>query len=318
MRIRATVTSLVVLLVVLSGGLARASVPIETVVAFNPTAGEFPEGVAVDKTGDVFVSLIEPVGDVVKFAPDGSRTVLAHFAAASFGPLGLATDAVGNVYVCDATFDPSTAGIYRVTPDGTATRLDGTGAMQFPNGVALDKRGNVYATDSATGAVWRIPPGGTGEIWFQDPLLQGTGAFGLGFPLGANGIAYRNGRILVANTEGAKLVSIPVLPDGSPGTPSVVAQGPELFGSDGIALGVLGDVFVAVNPQSMLVRVATGGSITTLATSADGLENPASLAFGAGRGDRKAMYVTNFAIFTSPPHPALLRVDVGEPGVPLP
>ena len=318
MRIRAVVTCTVVLIVLLSGGLARANASIETVVAFNPLAGEFPEGVAVDKTGNVYVSLTEPVGDVVKFAPDGSRSVLAHFAAASFGPLGLATSAARDVYVADATFDPSTAGIYRVTPDGTSTRLDGTGPMQFPNGVALDKRGNVYATDSATGAVWRIPPGDSGEIWFQSPLLEGTGAFGLGVPLGANGIAFRNGRILVSNTEGAKLVSIPVLPDGSAGSPTVVAEGPDLLGSDGIALGALGDVFVAVNPQNMIVRVAADGSITTIATAADGLENPASLAFGAGRGDRRSMYVTNFAIFTSPPHPALLKADVGEPGLPLP
>lgn len=318
MRIRAALAFVVVALtVVLSGGLARASVPIQTVVSFDPTAGEFPEGLAVDKVGNVYVSLINPAGEVVKFAPDGTRSVLAHFAAPAFGPLGLATDATGNVYVCDATFDPSTAGIYRVSPDGTATRLDGTSSMVFPNGVALDKQGNVYASDSATGSIWKIPRGGTGAIWLQDPLLQGTGAFNLPFPIGANGIEFRRGDLIVANTEVGSLVSIPVLPDGSPGTPTVIADGPELFGSDGIAVGVLGDVFVAVNPQSTLVRVAPDGSTTTLATGADGLENPASLAFGAG-SDRKSMYVTNFAIFTSPPHPALLKAAVGEPGVPLP
>jgi sugar lactone lactonase YvrE len=314
MRIRAIITGTALLGVVVSGGPARASVLIETVVAFNPAVGEFPEGVALDKTGNLYVSLIEPVGDVLKITPDGSRSVLAHFDAANFGPLGLATSASGDVYVADATFDPSTAGIYRVTRDGTSTRLAGTGPMRFPNGVALDTRGNVYATDSATGAIWRIPPGGSGEIWFQDPLLEGTGAFGLGFPIGANGIAFRNGQILVANTEGAKLVSIPVLPNGSAGSPKVVAEGSGLFGSDGIALGVLDDVFVALNPQNMLVRVAPDGSITTLATAADGLENPASLAFGTGRGDRKSLYMTNFAVFTASPHPALLKVAVGEPG----
>jgi sugar lactone lactonase YvrE len=318
MRTRAVVVfTAVVLAVVSSGGIARASVPIRTVVSFDPTTGEFPEGVAVDKTGNLYVSLIEPTGDVVKLAPDGTRSVLAHFPASAFGPLGLATDPTGNVYVCDATFDPSTAGIYRVTPSGTATRLPGTGSMVFPNGVALDKRGDVYASDSATGSIWKIPPGGTGEIWIHDHLLEGTGAFNLGFPLGANGIAFRKGQLLVANTEVGSLVSIPVLRDGNAGTPSVVADGPELFGSDGIAVGVFGDVFVAVNPQSNLVRVSRDGSITTLATAADGLENPASLAFGTGT-DRRSLFVTNFAIFTSPPHPALLEASVSEAGVPLP
>ena len=43
-----------------------------------------------------------------------------------------------------------------------------------------------------------------------------------------------------------------------------MAEGPVLFGADGIALDVHGDVFVAVNPQSTLLRVESDGSITSL------------------------------------------------------
>jgi hypothetical protein len=35
-------------------------------------------------------------------------------------------------------------------------------------------------------------------------------------------------------------------------------------------------------------------------------------------GDRKSLFVTNFAVFSSAPTPALLKVAVGEPGLPLP
>ena len=301
----------------LSGGLAYASVTVQTVVAFNPAAGEFPEGVAADVRGNVYVSLVEPVGEIRKIGPTGAQSVLAHFPGPGFGPLGLAVDAAGNLYVAVASFEAATRGVYRVLPDGTTERLPGTDQILFPNGVAVDPRGNVYATDSISGAVWRIQPGGSAEVWIQDVLLEGNGAVGLGFPLGANGIALARKVITVSNTENARIVRVPVLPDGSAGTPSVLAEGPELFGSDGIAVSVLGNTYVAVNPQSTLLRVDSDGSITTLATAADGLNNPASLAFGTSMGNRKSLFMTNFAVFSSSPTPALLKVAVGEPGAPL-
>jgi sugar lactone lactonase YvrE len=56
------------------------------------------------------------------------------------------------------------------------------------NGIALDKGGNVYVTDTIGGAVWRVPAdGGAATKWFESPLLLGDGSFNFGFPLGANG-----------------------------------------------------------------------------------------------------------------------------------
>ncbi len=114
---------------------------------------------------------------------------------------------------------------------------------------------------------------------------------------------------------------IPVRPDGAAGAPDLLVQGPSLFGADGLALDVNQNLYVAVSGQSTLLRVAaTGDTITTLATPADGLDDASSLAFGTGRGDRKALFFVNFAFFGPPAsaHPALLRLDVGVPGVPLP
>jgi sugar lactone lactonase YvrE len=221
------------------------------------------------------------------------------------------------LYVALASFDPATRGVYSVAPDGATARLPGTGGILFPNGVALDPRGDLYVTDSIAGAIWKIPRGGSAAVWFQSPLLAGNGSVGLGFPLGANGIAFGKNDVVVSNTEAAKLVRIAVLPDGSAGAASVVAQGPALFGADGVALDVFGDAFVAVNSQNTLLRVAPDGSITTLATAADGLDNPASLAFATSHGERKTLYITNFAVFSAAPKPALLRTGVGVPGMPL-
>ena len=317
---RRVVVSLIVVLSVLPVA-AAASSQVETLVSFNPAAGEFPEGVAVDKTGNIYVS-VTPLGQIRRYAPDGSESLLATVpATAGFGPTGLALDATGTVYAADVTFDPATRGVYRIGRDGSSERLPGTGGILFANGLAFDQRGNLYVTDSISGAVWRIPRGGTAEVWAHDPLLAGNGSFGFGFPIGANGIAFQHGELVIANTELSRLVRVPVLPDGSAGAADVLVQAPALFGADGVALDVKGNLYVAVSGQSTLVRVAPdGGSITTLASATDGLDDDSSLAFGTGRGDRKALFFVNFALFGPPAsaHPSLSRLEVGVPGVPLP
>jgi sugar lactone lactonase YvrE len=317
MRTRIVVAALLAVLA-LSSGVAQASLPLETIATFNPAAGEFPEGLAISKTNQIYVTMTNPIGEIRRIGANGEQSVLAHFDVPGLGPLGLATSASGLLYVAVSTLDPGTRGVYVVRADGTSARLPGTDGILFPNGLTLDKRGNVYATDSIAGAVWRIPPHGSAQLWVQDPLLEGTGAFGLGFPIGANGIGFWHNEIFVTNSEGGRLVRIPVDPDGGPGAPSVLAEAPELFGVDGVALGVHGNIYVAVIAQSLLVVVSQAGSIDTLATAADGLNGPSSLAFGAGKGDRQNLFILNFSVFSATPTPSLLKGAVGEPGLPLP
>lgn len=213
------------------------------------------------------------------------------------GPAGLAVDAPGNVYTGLVTFDPATQGVYRIAPGGSGERLPGTGQIGLANALAFDKNGNLYVTDTIRGAVWRIPRGGSATLWIEHPLLAGDGSAGLGFTIGANGIAYRQGWVYVAVTEGARVVRIPVQGDGGAGSPGVVAEGTPLYGVDGITLDVHGDVWAPVIAQSTLVKVsAADGTMTTVATAADGLDFASSAAFGTGRGDRKSLFLVNFAI----------------------
>jgi sugar lactone lactonase YvrE len=297
--------------------IALAGDKVETVVSFDATKGELPEGVAEDKSGNVYVDFISPVSELRKIAPDGTQTVVAEFPPGGFGPLGLAVDAPGNVYVAMTTFDPATAGVYRVSRDGTAERLPGTEDILFANGLAFDKLGNLYVTDTIGGAVWKIPPGGSAEQWIQDPLLEGNFALGMAFPIGANGVAVAGNSLVVDNTEQASLLRIPIRVDGSAGTPQVIAQDPALFGADGVTLDVFGAVYVAVIAQNTIVKVS-GGSITTLVDAGDGIVGASSLVFGTGKGDRQSLYAVNFGVFSPVPEPALLRIPVGVPGRPVP
>ena len=315
MRLRAFLATIAVTALLLPAPAAHAA-EIETLVTFDLEAGELPEGVAIDKRGSIFVSLTAPVSQIRKIAPSGQQTTLVDLGLGGFGPLGLAVDARGNVYAAAASFDPATQGVYRITPEGAATRLPGTGAIAFPNGLAFDQRGSLYVADS-TGNVWRIPRGGEAEVWSDDPLLIGDGSAGAGVPIGANGITYRTNEIVVGNTDLGTLVSIPVLPDGSAGEATVIAEDPAIFGIDGLTVDVHGTIYACVIAQSTIVRVGEDG-IETLADADDGIVGASSIAFGQGRRDHRSLYGVNFGVFSPQPTPSLFRLPVGVPGSPQP
>jgi sugar lactone lactonase YvrE len=316
MRLRTILAALTVAALALPITPARAA-DVETVVSFDLGSGELPEGLAIDKRDNAYVSLIAPVSEIRKITPSGDQSTLVSFDVGGFGPLGMAVDAAGTVYVAVASTDPATQGVYRVSADGTATRLPGTEAMTFPNGLALDHRGNLFVTDAAFGAVWRIPRGGSAELWIQDPLLEGTGDLGAGVPIGANGITYRTNEIVVGNTDLGTLVSIPILPDGSAGEGIVIADDPAIFGIDGLTVDVHGTIYACVIVQSTIVRLGDDG-IETLADAGDGIVGASSIAFGQGRRDHRSLYGVNFGVFSPEPRPSLFRLPVGVPGAPQP
>jgi len=310
---------------------AKSNGQFEAVTSFNAENKELPEGITIDKTGNMYVSLGPPFfvgggyGAIWKLSPDGTEiTSLVEYPDGP-APAGLAVDPPGNVYFALANPGGSDRGVYRLTGDGNPERLPGTENMVVPNGLALDKQGNLFASDSAWGAIWRIPAKGSGsaEIWLQHELVAGCTLD----DFGANGVAFWKGDLYVANTGRGALVHVPILIDGSPGDPMIVAGDPdceqdELFGMDGIALDVHGNVYALLVLQNKLVRIdPSDGSFTVLLTEEDGLWNPASIAFGTGKGDRESIFITNYAVI--PPGsdifgPAVLKYDVGVPGLPLP
>jgi sugar lactone lactonase YvrE len=304
---------------------------------------DYPEGIALDKKGNIFVSLPR-LGEVWRISPKGEQTVLCSGLPEA---LGLAVDAPGNVYVAVGSIDPGLRGVYRIGRDGSSCELfPGTERMIYPDGLAFDKRGNLYATDAAEGAIYRIHRrGGPAHVWLQHELLSGSGVFGFPTPIGANGIQYWKNSLLVANSEQYTIVRIPILPDGSPGEPEVFYQAAYLpvpntpfripleFVPDGIALDVLGNIYIADPAYSQLYLVPADGSQgTPLATYETELDNPTSLAFGTGKGERENLFIANYDLIdaageagvgfpvNNQPHdgPALLKMGTGIPGRPLP
>lgn len=328
-------------------------------VPFDGSAFEFLEGVAVDKTGNVFVSLrASPVGPLPfpdqlwKISPSGEKCKYAEFSLPGGGGCGLAVDAVGNVFM--ARNSELGRGVYRVDRDRNVALLPGTEQIAFPDGLAFDQRGNLYITESFSlaasephgfgqGGIWRVAKGGgTAELWLRDELLTGVyPPLLFTFPVGANGIIYCHGALYVNNTDARTVVRVPVRPNGSPGEPTVWARidsAPgliqDLVGDnpglpvmlDGISADVHGNLYVAVPTRAAIVRInAIDRSQETVAAYPDfPLDAPVSLAFGTGKGDRQSLLVTNLgysALFLPAlpwSGPALVKIDIGIPGLPLP
>ena len=311
-------------LVVVAAGAAQAQATVQVVTSFNEAQGQNPEGIAIDRTGAIFVS-VSPLGDVWRIPPGSDDPqpfghVDGITPGADFGLLGLAVDVFGNVYGAVQSANPDANGVWRFDRfTGDATRLPGTAAMGIPNGLTFDKQANLYVTDSARGAIWRIPWGGEAAIWLQDPALTGDGSLGLG--LGANGIAVQKGVFTVTNTERRTILRVPKV-GGEPGSISVLTTLPVGDNPDGVTMDVFGDAFVAMNLANAIGKVRPSGSMSVVA-SGDPLDFPSSVVFGTTFGQRTTIYGVNFSIselFQLPPGdgPGVFRFGAGVPGMPVP
>jgi len=317
-------------------------------IALDASQGEYPEGVAVDKVGNIFVSIgggSGPRGAILKFTPAGDKSVLVDFGTP--GAVGLAVDADGDVYVA-RSIAPNN-GVYRVDRQGRVVRLPGTEQIVFPNALAFDQRGNLYVTETFSinpssgafdlGGIWRIPPRGRAQLWLRDELLTGLGPTLFPYPVGANGIAFYHGDLYVINTDQALVVRVPVGYHGRPGQPEVwtqVADVPEsiFFENpfiplmpDGLALDVHGNIYIAVPSRAAIVRInADDLSQETLTAFPDSAlpDAPLSVAFGTGKGERESLFISNGGIsqMIVPglpwAGPGLVKIEVGNPGLPLP
>jgi sugar lactone lactonase YvrE len=322
----------------------ESALAVRSVLRLPP--GDHPEGVAVDRSGNVYVSSRRFVGplrqaEILRIDPDDRATVLARLPDTADprgnGVLGLVTDRHGNIYAALDSRDPASRGVWRINADSARTeRLAGSEQMSFPNALIFDPDGNLYATDSETGAIWRFPLDGSSEPapWMRDELLAPFPFDPFGIPLpsgelqpfalpGANGIAfYPPNHLYVANTEKGLVVQVPIEADGCAGKARILAgepvpsdpeewvPDPRLWTIDGIAVDAQGDVYAVIPawpvvshviglPLSPLVRIsAATGDVCAVATTPEAFHVPLSLAFGRGTRDRRGLLVTNSALFS--------------------
>ena len=145
-----------------------------TLARFN-----FPQGVAVDGSGNVYVAdsgnstirMITPAGVVTTLAGAAGQvgsTDATGSSARFSSPTGVAVDTSGNVYVADLGNHKirkiaSGAAVTTLAGSGTAGSVDATGiAARFnqPSGVAVDTAFNVYVADNTDPTIRKITSAG--------------------------------------------------------------------------------------------------------------------------------------------------------------
>lgn len=300
--------------------------------AVLPADFRHPESIATDPaTGQVYVGSFdarEPHAirdnQILRLSPDGEVlarvrlgptpvTGLAHHGSdlyfLNFGasrlqrlPADFADGARPEDVVAFAALAPAAPPVREVAnPDGSSDRI-AFGAAGFPaiNGLAFDRSGNAYVSDSFQGAIYRIAAAATCapcrvEVLARDGLLATTGAL----PFGANGIAIDDaaGRLYVNNAGDGRVLRMPL----AGGAVEVLADG--LYGADGLLLH--GDrLWVAANQIDTVVAIDLRGKVRARAgrfhgIAADG--TPDGLLFPAAtavQGTR--MIVANLALPLTP------------------
>jgi streptogramin lyase len=176
-----------------------------------PGDDAYPEGIAAGRDGTLFIGSIstgkiwrvaEGSTDAEEFVADG---VLAR------GALGMKVDDARDIlWVCDSNpAGPAGGTIVGINlSDGeVAVRHDMAGNA-LCNDIVVDPAGNLWATDSFGGAIYRVPAAvassnAAASLWLQHPLLEPPP---MGF--GANGIALAGQRLFVSVTSPGTLVRI--------------------------------------------------------------------------------------------------------------
>jgi sugar lactone lactonase YvrE len=229
-----------------------------------------PEGLAFERGGRSLV-VGTSTGDLLRFAADGSSTLLAS----------VGESLAGITVLRDGRILAASFGEGRVWSVDPVTGFASIYASGVPgvNWIVQTKRGRVLASLSLDGTIVDITGGA--------PLVR---ASDLSFP---NGMALRgDGHLYVAQTGLGNVVRLPVATDGTLGAPTVWATG--IPGVDGIGFDRRGNL-LAVGGDTLWVVPAAGGAASVLSTDPL-LDWPASLAFGGAKFGRRNIYLVNYGL----------------------
>ncbi|MGA2693981.1 MAG: hypothetical protein ABSF76_16580 [Opitutaceae bacterium] len=260
------------------------------------TSASFPDpyGIAVNASGNLYVAdinlntirQITPAGVVTTFA--GTSGVAGSTngtgTSASFsGPIAIAVDTAGNLYVAEETNNT----IRKITPAGVVTtfagqvgvvgNIDGaasSASFNHPRGIAVDGSGNVFVADNFNDTIRKITPAGQVSTLAGSPGVSGSldGMGGYALFNGPTGVTVDgNGNIFVTDSNNNTVRRI--TPSGSVTTVagtaspywSVIGQdgtGPNVkfnFPS-GVAVDAAGNLYIADTQDCSIRKGASSGA----------------------------------------------------------
>lgn len=228
-----------------------------------------PVGMAYAADGNLYVANWSS-GTVLKFSPDGRRSV---FAAELSGPSGLAISPQGDIYVASYNEDL----VWRFTPGGERSVF--VRGLATPAGLSFDARGRLLIANRRTNQILAVHPDGRIDV----------AAAGLQTPVGAVELA--GGDLLVSNIAGGIALVTGTTPARTVNT-ELQSPGP------GIVRAGADAAYVVDFGGTTISRVDRQGRRTVIA---DGLRSPTGLALAPDGSLLVATWGTNAAYRLSRP-----------------
>jgi len=247
----------------------------------------FPEGVTVDKLGNFYIGSMDE-GRIFKTAPGATEAEPFIEAGANdlVSVLGLyADDATGTLWACSS--DADNAQLSGTAPVALKAFDLATGAAkgsyEFPgsgfcNDITIDAAGNVYASDSWSPRILRLPVGGDAlEEWVNDAVL-GVDMWSL------NGLDVDQGQnvLYIVNIATGQLFSIPIAGDGSAGAITEIATSQPLQRPDGLKVVGPNTLAVAESVPGGMSLLSIDGDTATVEVVSTGLNGVATFALNQG------------------------------------
>jgi hemoglobin len=289
--------------------------PVASRVVASWPRGSFAENLAVDEQGTVFVSL-HSHKRVERYDPVSGQ--LDTFVELPAPVAGLAFASDGMLWASGGNLFATPGYVWRITQSRAVEEWVQIPDAVFMNGCAwLNDEKTLLICESITGRIlavdryerkWRA--------WINDDQLRPVNKQ----TPGANGIKWRSGHVFVSVTDLNRVVRIAVHSDFSAGPIETVAEN---LRADDFAFASSGGLYITTHPANTVLRLGTVGDRVTVAGPEDGAVGSTSCAFGRGKNDKTALYVTTSGGLWTPYRGAvqearLLRLEVGETGDPLP
>ncbi|MEZ2338547.1 DUF6443 domain-containing protein [Mucilaginibacter sp. RCC_168] len=233
-------------------------------------------------------------GQTSRFAGSGGAGAVVDGTGttASFnGPVGIAMDKQGNVYVADATGNV----IRKITPSAVVTTFAGSGTpgatngtgtvatLGHPDGICTDNAGNIYVADLGNQMIRKITPSGVVTTLAGSGtggFVNGTGAAAsFNFPTGV--VADPSGNIYVAESGNncvRKITPSGVVTtlagNGTGGFTNGTGTAATFNSPFGIAIDASNNIYVADRFNHVIRKITQAGVVTTFAGSgASGMAN---------------------------------------------